>query len=86
MYDFNGIGIKTTEDLQEALEIETTAETFVWQFQGMVDRWGLKSATESLAAALCGDEADIRPLLKFKKRYVADNPNDKMSDYHLEDV
>lgn len=86
MYDFNGIGIKTTEDLQEALEIEMSPNDFVVQFKGMVNRWGFESALESLASTLCGDGEEIKPLLKFKKRYIADNSNDKMTDYHLEDI
>lgn len=72
MFDFNSIGIKTTEDLQEALLIKHSARSFVGQVKGMIERWGLESTLNKLGAALCGVEDDlfpIKPLLHFTHEF-----------------
>lgn len=86
MLDFNGIGIKSSEDLQEALLIRHNSDQFCWQFQAMVDRWGLKNATQMLAMALCGNASDVRPLIKFTKEYVIDDPANMWEEPRLEDI
>lgn len=76
MLDFNGIGIKSPDDLQEALQIETSSDQFIQQFMSMVDRWGLEGALFPL-----------EPIVKFKKRMVPNGPeNDPWEDYKLEDI
>ena len=86
MLDFNGIGIKSSEDLQEALTIEHSADQFCWQFQAMIDRWGLKNATQMLAIALCGNDSGTKPLIKFTQRYVTDDPGDMYEEPRLEKI
>lgn len=90
MLDFNGIGIKGSEDLQEALLIETSAESFVDQFQWMVKRWGLDQSLLMLGRALFGAYDPVfpmQPIIKFKKRMVpAGPPDDPWADYNIEDI
>ena len=79
MLDFNTVGIKSTEDLREALMIKHTSRAFAVQVKAMVDRWGLDTALEMLGSALCGtDDPDFPtdPLLGFKEELVIENPND----------
>jgi hypothetical protein len=92
MFDFNGVGIKSAEDLQEALQIETCSKSFVAQVTGMVERWGLESTLSMLGTALCGtsDKDDLwplKPLLKFKFRSTYDpkNPYDEGTIAPIED-
>lgn len=86
MFDFNDIGIKSPEDLQEALSIVTSAESFKQQFLGMVDRWGLDNALDTLGMALCGDD-ELKPLINFTKKMVPAGPtNDPWESYDLVDL
>lgn len=76
MLDFNTVGIKSTEDLQEALQIEHSAYEFEFQVEGMVQRWGAKSTIKMLSVALCGDDGDLRPIIQFKEQLIVDNLDD----------
>lgn len=85
MFDFNGISIKSPEDIQEALKIETSPENFKDQFTWMVERWGMESCLIMLGHALFGNE-DLEGLIKPTQRFVKDNPDYPGSDYHLEEI
>ena len=75
MLDVNTIDIKSSEDLQEALSIKHSANEFEGNFKAMVDRWGLDNSVSMLAQALCGT-GSLKPMLKFTKKLVVDNPDD----------
>ena len=85
MFDFNDIGIKGPEDLQEALQVEMTPEMFKNQFTWMVERWGLDSCLSMLGHALFGNE-ELKGLIKPNKRFVPYNPKDPGTEYYLEDI
>jgi hypothetical protein len=87
MLDFNDIGIKGPDDLQEALQVKMSPESFKMQFMWMVDRWGLEDSLDMLAVALVGDaHGDIKGLIEPTKHFVAYNPKDPGTDYYLEDI
>ena len=88
MFEFNGVGIKCAEDMQEALQIETHRDHFVNKMKAMIERDGLDSALGMLGEALCGrtdEPLKTQPLLKFKKRYVR-IPGDPDHNYELVDI
>jgi hypothetical protein len=67
MLELNMVSIKSSEDLQEALLVRHSANTFVGNTKAMIDRWGLDATLIMLGKALCGEEGYIKPLLKFSK-------------------
>ena len=88
MFDFNGVSIKGSDDLQKALLIKMEKKSFVDQFQWMVNRWGLESCLGMLFSAIYGagtpGEYDhIEPLVKFKFKIEFDNYEDPGDDGHL---
>jgi hypothetical protein len=80
MLDFNTVGIKGTDDLQEALQIEHSARAFEIQVMGMIDRWGIEDTLRMLGVALCGNGEDLKPIILFKERLVINNPQDPWDD------
>jgi len=89
MFDFNSISIKTTPDLQRALQVEHSNDQFVYQVESMIERWGIKDTLRMLGSALCGNETipaepgQVPGILQFKERCVIDNPHDPCDDGHL---
>lgn len=76
MFDFNGVGIKSSKDLQKALKIEMAPESFANQMIWMIDRWGLESCLRMLGYALFGENKDsidpFPPLYHFTHKFIED--------------
>lgn len=79
--EFNSVTIKSPQDLQEALQVQQDSDDFVWQFESMVNRWGLKSALSMLSQALYGDGEKLKPIINITHKFYI-NPDD-YNDYYL---
>ena len=80
MLDFNTVGIKGCDDLQDALQIEHSAKAFKNQVEGMIQRWGINGTLEMLSVALCGNSDDLKPIIRFKWRLKYKNYCDPWDD------
>lgn len=82
MFDFNMVSQKTTEDFQEALQVEHNVDTFKQNMNFYIEKYGLDSCLNLLGYALLGNaESGLKPLIKFNQRIIDDS--DPYNEGHL---